>query len=96
MTRCTLKELRAGMGPTTTVWGGLPSIAFLDTSMDDRSFEEYIGNMFAELGCGERLVLGVSDNVPPDANLSRLELVKERIRAFGRVVPKPSQLGIQR
>ena len=81
MTRCTLKELREGMGPDVTVWGGLCTVAFLDDSMSDASFEAFLDQTFSELGTGNRLILGGSDNVPPDANLSRLECVKERIHA---------------
>jgi len=87
MTRCSLKELRAGMGSGTTVWGGLPAIAFLASSMDDLSFETYLQKVFAELGSGERLVLGVSDNVPPDADFARMERVKRLIQDFGPVTP---------
>jgi len=55
--------------------------------MDDAGFETYLDQTFSDIGKGERLILGVSDNVPPDANLARLERVKERIRAFGPVNP---------
>jgi hypothetical protein len=87
MTRCTLREIREGMGPGITVWGGLCSIAFLRSSMDDAAFEAYLDQTFGELGAGGRLILGVSDNVPPDADLDRLERVKQRIREFGSVQP---------
>jgi len=88
MTRCTLKQIREAMGPKVTTWGGLCSVAFLDGAMDDANFETYLDQTFNDIGTGERLIFGVSDNVPPDANLSRLERVKERIRAFGPVDPK--------
>lgn len=87
MTRCSLKEVRAGLGPTITVWGGIPSIALIPTSMDDCKFAGYLDDLFAELGRGDHLILGVSDNVPPDADLSRLERIQERIMAFGPVRP---------
>ena len=85
MTQCTLSEIRRGMGPKTTVWGGIPSVALLDDSMDDATFEAYMDDLFGSLGAGNRLILGVSDNVPPDANLARLEYIKERIETFGPV-----------
>ena len=91
MTRCTLRQLREGMGSKVTIWGGLCSVAFLTDAMDDASFEAYLDQTFNELGTGERLILGVSDNVPPDANLARLERVKERINTFGPVNPKQDQ-----
>lgn len=85
MTKSSLAEIRAGMGEEIAVWGGLPSIAFLEDSMSGERFDSYMDALFAELGGGRRLVLGVSDNVPPDANLSRLERVKEWIEEFGPV-----------
>ncbi len=85
MTRCTLAEVRAGMGPDTTVWGGLPCVILIDSSMSQDGFEAYMDTLFAEVGTGRRLILGVSDNVPPDVNLDRLDQVKQWINAFGPV-----------
>ncbi len=88
MTRCSLKQVRDGMGPRMAVWGGLCSIAFLKDSMSDAAFESYLDGIFSELGTGERLVFGISDMVPVDADFQRLERLMERIRAFGPVRPR--------
>lgn len=85
MTSCSLAEVRAGVGGETTVWGGIPSVALLPDSMDDATFEAYMDGLFGELGNGRRLILGVADNVPPDADMRRIERVKERIEEFGAV-----------
>ena len=77
-------EVRAGVGEAA-VWGGIPSVALLPDSMSDDAFERYLDELFAELGTGERLILGVADNVPPDADLGRMERIEERIEAFGAV-----------
>lgn len=87
MTLCSLNEIRQGVGPKATVWGGIPSVTLLDDSMNDKDFNDYMDALFASLGTGERLILGVSDNVPPDANLDRLEDIKRRVEAFGPVNP---------
>lgn len=87
MTKCTLAEIRQGMGPKTTVWGGIPSVALLDDAMTDAAFEAYLDDLFGSLGAGDHLILGVADNVPPDANLERLEEIKRRVEAFGPVRP---------
>lgn len=87
MTRCTVAEVRAGMGPRVTVFGGIPSVALLPDSMDATAFEAHLDGLFAQIGTGERLILGVSDNVPPDAAMDRLERIRERIERFGPVVP---------
>ena len=55
--------------------------------MSDAAFEAYLDRTFGELGTGERLILGVSDMVPPDADLGRLERIRERVDAFGPVSP---------
>jgi len=80
MTRCTLAELRQGFGPRTTVWGGIPSVILLDTEMDDDAFGRYLDAVLREAAQGSRLILGVSDNVPPDANLARLAEIGRRCR----------------
>ena len=85
MTKCTLAETREGMGPQTTVFGGIPSVALLDDAMADSVFEAYMDEVFASLGAGDHLILGVADNVPPDANMDRLEEIKRRVKAFGPV-----------
>ena len=87
MTSCSLPETRAGMGPEVTVWGGLPAVSLLDSCMPHDAFERHLDDLFESLGSGERLILGVSDNVPPDADLTRLERIKERVRAFGPIYP---------
>jgi len=85
MVKNTLREIREGMGPDKTVWGGIPSVALLPDSMGDGVFEELMDGVFSELGGGGRLIFGVSDNVPPDADLGRIERIKERVERFGPV-----------
>lgn len=87
MTQSTLAEIRAGMGDKITVWGGIPSVTLLRDSMTDQAFEAYLDAMFGALGVGDHLILGVSDNVPPDADLARLEQIRRRIQDFGPVQP---------
>lgn len=87
MTRLTLADVRTGMGPAITVFGGIPSVALLDDAMSDALFSAYLDQVFGALGKGDHLILGVADNVPPNANLARLEEIKRRIVAFGPVRP---------
>jgi hypothetical protein len=85
MTACTLKEIREGFGTKTTVWGGIPSTSLLESSMGEGSFDVYLDEIFSELETGERVILGVSDNVPPEANLLRFEKIQQKTEAFGSV-----------
>ena len=86
MTQCTLAELRQAL-PGITIWGGIPSIALIPSTMTDREFKSYMDDLFDNLGTGDHLILGVSDNVPPDADMARLEYIKACIQAFGAVTP---------
>ena len=85
MTSCSLREFREGFGPDVTVFGGIPCVVLMDQVTDQAAFEAYMDELFSELGDGRRLILGVSDNVPPEVNLGRLEQVKTWIEAFGPV-----------
>lgn len=87
MTKRTLRELRLGMGPTTSIFGGVPAVALMDRSMSEEGLERHMDGLFAELGSGKRLILGVSDNVPVDANLDRLARITDMVREFGPVTP---------
>ncbi len=87
MTRCTLAEIREGMGPDTTIWGGIPSVLLLEEYTSDYEFNAYMGQLLDSVGRGDRLILGVSDNVPPDASLERLDSIKRTIAEFGPVAP---------
>jgi uroporphyrinogen-III decarboxylase len=82
-----LSELRRLMGTRTTIWGGIPSISLLDASMSEPQFAAYLDSVFGAMGTGERLILGVSDNVPPDADIDRLARITDRVAAFGAVNP---------
>jgi len=82
MTQCTLAEIKQGMGPEVTIWGGIPSVILLDSATTEQSFEEYLDELFATPSIEKGLILGVSDNVPPDANFARLEEIKKRVEAF--------------
>ena len=88
MTKCSLKDVRFGMGKDIVVWGGLPALAFIEEMMTEKDFDAYLDRVFGDLGTGEGLIFGVSDNVPPAASLSRMEKVKARIEAFGPVTRK--------
>ena len=84
MTRLPLRALREGFGEAVTVWGGVPSVALLADSMDGPAFDHWLDELAAELERDpRRIIVGVSDNVPPDADLERLARVGERVAAAG-------------
>jgi len=85
MTRLTMGEVRAAFDGRITIMGGIPSVALLTDSMDDRAFEAFLDEFFDQIGRGDRLILGISDTTPPAAEFGRLLRIAERIEAFGPV-----------
>jgi hypothetical protein len=79
MTSVTLRQMREGLAPGQSVWGGVPSIALLPDSMCDDRFEAWLDGLSDEVGAGDHLILSVSDNVPPEADLERLQRIGDRI-----------------
>ena len=71
-----------GMGPGITVWGGIPSVLLLESATTDQAFDEFLGDLFKILEVENQFILGVSDNVPPDANLCRIEEITKRVESF--------------
>lgn len=85
MTRLSLKDARDVFAGRVAIMGGIPSVSLLPSTMDDRQFEAFLDRFFAELGAGDRLILGVSDTTPPQADFGRLLKVGQRILEFGPV-----------
>jgi hypothetical protein len=82
MTQLSLRELREGFGPRVTVWGGVPSVALLEGSMRGAAFDRWLAELVAEIERDpRRIIVGVSDNVPPDASLERFARIGEAVSA---------------
>ena len=83
MTSLTLREIREGLAANQALWGGIPSVVLLRDSMADDAFEAFLEGLSEQVGTGHRLILSVSDMVPPDADLGRLRRIGERIEELG-------------
>jgi predicted DNA-binding ArsR family transcriptional regulator len=81
MVPITLAEARQGLGDGVVIFGGVPSV-ILEPSVSDEQFEEYMQDIFNSVEPGNRLILGIADNVMPTSMISRVkrigELVEER------------------
>jgi hypothetical protein len=70
----TLAEAREIAGPALTLWGGIPQDLVHDTH-DREEFEAAVVSAAQEARGDGRMMLGVADRVPVDADLSRLEAI---------------------
>ena len=85
MTKLTLAETRRAFDGRITIMGGFPSVALVKDAMTDRQFDAYLDDFFLQVGCGDHLILGISDTTPPAAEFDRLLKIRDRIEAFGPV-----------
>ena len=73
-----VEDLRRAAGPDIVIWGGLPGGLF-SRNYSDEYFEEYVLNVLRN--ADGRFVLGVADQVPPDAEPRRIGRVRELVEA---------------
>ena len=74
----TLHETRRTWGDRIVVWGGFPS-TLLEPFATSQEFHEYLDSFLREVSDGRSIVVGVSDNVMPDATWARITALAERV-----------------
>ncbi len=75
-----LTEARELAGPLVTLWGGIPQDFLLDTH-DDNQYEVAAQQAILEIASDPRMLLGIADRVPVDADLNRLQAIPRLIEA---------------
>jgi uroporphyrinogen-III decarboxylase len=79
---CTLEEAREAWGTDVIIWGAVPSVILEDAFSDD-AFEATMRGVFRTAAPGDAFVLGVADNVMPNARVDRLERITEMVEKWG-------------
>lgn len=81
MVSCTLEEARQAWGDKIIIWGAIPS-TILCEPVSNEEFEGYMDDLFTTIAPGNAMILGVGDNVMPEADINRVirigEMVEER------------------
>jgi len=89
MTKVTLAEYYRRWSGQLTLFGGIPSTIVLPET-SEAEFEACLDELFRAVAPGTRMVVGIADQVPPNAVFSRLQRIGERIETEGRL---PLQAG---
>lgn len=82
MVPCTLAEAQQAWGKDVIIWGGIPS-SILCPPVTDEEFEAYMIDLFHTIAPGDAFILGVADNVMPDAYIERVIRVSEMVEEYG-------------
>jgi uroporphyrinogen-III decarboxylase len=69
--------------PRTILWGGIPG-SFFTPHVQDDEFERHVRNVLTIMRSSPRYVLGVADQVPPDAMEYRVKWVADLVDQYGR------------
>jgi uroporphyrinogen-III decarboxylase len=83
LTSVTIKEFRQAFGNQIAVWGGIP-ITMGRASVPDAEFEEFVVQTLKDCAPGDRLVLGMGDNFPTDANIEKVKMVAGIVERYGK------------
>lgn len=75
-----LSEAREVAGPGMTLWGGIPQDVLLDT-YEWEQFEHAVDQAVKDSERRSRVILGVADRVPVQAEVDRLEAIPALIRS---------------
>jgi len=73
-----LEEIMSMSGDKSIIWGGLPGSLF-SPAYSEEFFSGYIRDIMKVCAGRKNFVLGVADQVPPDAEISRISLVRKII-----------------
>jgi hypothetical protein len=78
-----IEEWAAWSGNSQTVlWGGIPGV-FFTALVSDEDFDRHVKRVLVVMRSEPRYVLGVADQVPPDALERRVRRVNELVEEFG-------------
>jgi len=82
MVPMTLARARETLGTDVIIWGGIPSVMLCDP-VTDAEFDAYMRDLFFTIAPGDAFILGVADNVMPEAKIERVARVTEMVEAYG-------------
>ena len=71
------------VNPHTILWGGIPG-SYFTPHVREEEFDRHVRNILDVMRSSPRYVLGVADQVPPDALESRVKRVADLVDRFGR------------
>lgn len=77
----TLAEAREACGPRIVLWGGVPQDLLLGAH-ERGAFEQSVREAVEVARGDARIILGVADRVPPEAELGRIETLVEAVRVI--------------
>jgi uroporphyrinogen-III decarboxylase len=81
---CTMGEAYRALRPRVAIQGGVPAVLVLRSSTA-QELKDFIIQVLREVQPGDGFVLGMADNVPPDANFDLVKTIAPIVEQHGRL-----------
>jgi uroporphyrinogen-III decarboxylase len=79
-----IEDFQSRMGNSESiVWGGIPG-SYFTANVSDQEFDRHVRYVLSVMSSRPRYVLGVADQVPPDALEGRVRRVAELVDIYGK------------
>jgi uroporphyrinogen-III decarboxylase len=85
-----IEEAREAFSDRLTIWGGIPTPLFTSTYSDEE-FVSYIRNVLQAVAPGNRFILAMADNIPPNGRFDRVSEVKELVDQWANLPLDPDR-----
>jgi len=85
MTKVKIEEYYARWGDKLTIFGGIPQSLLSEGTASEEEFQRYVDHFFRAVAPGRRIIVGVADTTPPDADFDRLRRLGDRVQREGRL-----------
>lgn len=76
-------EAREAWDHRVTVNGGIPPDVMWDRSLTESDVRVYVSRLVRRMAPGDHFLVASSDNTPPDAVFSRLEIIRDVVLEEG-------------
>jgi hypothetical protein len=77
------EELRELAGANPVLWGGVPGVMF--TPMwNEKDFVQHTMHYLHTMMSNSRFVLGIGDQLPPNGNISRVKVISNLVKTYGK------------
>jgi len=78
LVKCTFEEAISVWGDRVVIWGGIPSTLLIPEECPEEEFEAHMKMILGNISKG-RVILAVSDNVMPEADINRIRKIVDMI-----------------
>ncbi len=84
MTNLDMKTMMTALEGKVAVQGGVPAVYMCPEGCTRDQLVKFVEELLEQVGSCRGFVLGMGDNVPPDADFARVKIVSELVEAYNR------------